>query len=92
MPYITEELRKSWKKTLNPLLNKIQLEESSVGELNYLITKIILAKEPQTYTEYNALVGVLSSVKTEFERRGVAIYEDEKIKENGDVYDNRRTA
>jgi len=40
-----------------------------------------------SYSDYNALVGVLECAKLEFYRRAVAAYEDKKIKENGDVYE-----
>jgi hypothetical protein len=43
--------------------------------------------KPKTYTEYNALVGVLECVKQEFYRRAVSSYEDKKKEGNGDVYE-----
>jgi len=81
MPYIKEESR--------PKLDRIveQLpEELKAGELNYFITKTLLATKPQSYTDYNALVGVLECVKLEFYRRAISTYEDGKMVENGDVY------
>lgn len=57
-----------------------------IGSLNYLITNILLAKDPKSYTDYNALIGVIECCKLEFYRRAVAAYEDEKIAENSDVY------
>ena len=59
------------------------------GELNYIITKEILAyiaEKGQSYTNYNEVMGVLECVKQELYRRAVAKYEDGKIKENGDVF------
>lgn len=72
------------------------------GELNYLVTKLCLTfldslKDQQhlmipkdvrtnSYSDYNAVIGALESCKLEFYRRAVSVYEDEKIKSNGDVY------
>ena len=81
MPYIKTNDR--------PLLDRIieQIpKELKMGELNYLITKILLATEPKNYADYNALVGVLECIKLELYRRAIAKYENKKIDENGDVY------
>ena len=81
MPYIKTDDR--------PLLDKIIVQipkELTMGELNYLITKILLTTEPQCYIDYNALVGVLECVKLELYRRAIAKYENKKITDNGDVY------
>ena len=81
MPYIKGESR--------PILDKIVIQVPDgliAGELNYLITKILLGTRPRGYSNYNALIGVLECVKLELYRRAVAPYEDEKIEENGDVY------
>ncbi len=58
------------------------------GQLNYLITRFVLAyaKYSPSYQSVNDVLGVLDAVAREFYRRGVAPYEDVKIKENGDVY------
>lgn len=59
-----------------------------VGELNYVITKIILnylGPEPD-YQLFNSAMGALACVSQELYRRMVAPYEDRKSKENGDVY------
>jgi len=59
----------------------------SAGELNYLFSHIVWAifDEKPSYTKGNELVGVLECVKQEFIRRRLNDYEDEKIKENGDL-------
>lgn len=91
MPYIDQAARSHIEPWLAPLLTHIQESKKhradyTPGELNYSITKILLATEPMSYTDYNALIGVLESCKLEFYRRAVAAYEDEKIVENGDVF------
>jgi hypothetical protein len=59
------------------------------GELNFLITTLVreywLAHGPK-YQAINDIVGALESAKAEFQRRVVGAYEDQKIKDNGDVY------
>ena len=62
-------------------------DELTSGELNYIITTILLLQQPKRYEDYNRLIGVLESCKLEFYRRAVAVYEDEKCRINGDVYE-----
>jgi len=89
MPYIKKEMRKIFDDEIDALISKLseQDENKIDGCLNYIITKIInavYAKEPN-YFKLNRAIGVLEAVKQEFYRRRIAPYEDEKIKENGDV-------
>lgn len=61
----------------------------TAGELNYVITRIcdmFLRASQKKYSNHNEIVGVLECVKQEYLRRIVAVYEDAKLKENGDVY------
>lgn len=85
-PYITESTRKAIKKYGDSVINK-------PGELNYKITIIILEylkrishNRKLSYADYNSIMGVLTGVSQEFYRRIVIPYEQEKLKENGDVY------
>lgn len=62
---------------------------NNAGELNYLLTRQVLrflGPVTPTYTAYNEAIGALECAKLELYRRMVATYEDEKIKQNGDVY------
>ena len=82
MPYIEEKYRKEIDMGRIP---------DSPGELNYLITTSILdylggEGAVVVYSDYNEVIGVLECVKQELYRRMIAPYEDEKIKENNDVY------
>jgi hypothetical protein len=84
MPYITKDARNFWKEELNALLEYVT-SNTPVGELNYLITKILLkalGKSPN-YERYNAIIGVLECCKLELYRRQIVPYEEKKIKENG---------
>jgi len=97
MPYIKKELRERMEKQLSDLvttlnLMRMQLDGPSTpiqeftGVLNYTITKICVGMKPRNYHEYHALLGLFVAVPLELYRRRIAPYEDQKIKENGDVY------
>jgi len=81
MPYVSREARK-------------RLEEGdsagSPGELNYVITRLVddyVARHGGvSYTLMNEVVGILECAKLELYRRVVAPYEDMKLAESGDVY------
>lgn len=84
MPYINSVIRDSF----DPWLCEVR-HASNSGELNYQITLILLkyweAHGP-AYQTINDIVGALESAKLEFYRRVAVPYEEEKIKQNGDVY------
>lgn len=89
MPYISQERRKI---LLVKKLGELGRNIGGPGELNYVITKImcdfLLAIDaPYSYQELNELIGVLECAKQELYRCLVVPYEEQKIKENGDVYD-----
>jgi hypothetical protein len=83
-----------------PYISQAKQEElrdrvaTTPGELNYILTKIIIAylNQVQTsngevvYTDLNDVLGALEGAKLEFYRRVIVPYEEEKIKENGDIY------
>ena len=80
MPYISKVIRKA--------IDGSQLQPASAGELNYALTRVIqkyLNSHPG-YQGINDVVGALEGCKLEFYRRYAAVYEDQKIIENGDVY------
>lgn len=80
MPYIKSDRQKE--------VSVLGDSPATPGELNYLITDLCLmyAGSTPNYAMYNSIVGVLECAKLEFYRRAVAMYEDQKILENGDVY------
>jgi hypothetical protein len=87
MPYI--------KKKDRPRLNKWLSEMprlTTPGELNYVVTKIILSYLSKfgtlNYAVLNEVMGVLACISQEFYRRSVSSYEDKKKYENGDVFHN----
>lgn len=87
MPYVPHALKVKHEDLVKQLY---KTNVDSEGELNYLITHLIQsylpAKQERKYRDYNAAMGALESAKLELYRRVVAIYEDGKKYENGDVY------
>ncbi len=80
MPYILQE-RRTALETGAPI--------SSSGELNYLITTFLIRywqNSPQNYAAINDVSGACTEALAEFRRRIVVDYENEKVKQNGDVY------
>lgn len=87
MPYIPRNQRPELDKKMDPLiahLSKLPFEEQD-GALNYVITRMIRKIYPTRYRHLNRALGVLTAVTQELYRRVVGPYEDEKIKENGDI-------
>jgi hypothetical protein len=82
MPYINKFRR-------NELPNFEDFCIETPGELNYLITLLIknyIKENELNYQTINDVVGTLDCSKMEFYARVARPYEDEKIKQNGDVY------
>jgi hypothetical protein len=76
MPYISQDRRG-------------RLPETA-GELNYAFTYLInyyRGLKGASYQTFNDIIGALEGAKIEFYRRIVIPYEDEKRRENGDVYE-----
>lgn len=79
MPYINEKDRK-YAQTLGA---------ENPGDLNYIFSyeiKRYVELKGLSYKTINDVIGALEGAKLEFYRRVAAPYEDQKIKENGDVY------
>lgn len=87
MPYIPKDQRPILDKEMDPLIKHLAALpfEEQDGALNYTFTRIIKKIYPVRYRHLNRALGVLSAVTQELYRRIVGPYEDEKIKENGDV-------
>ena len=88
MPYVKQEKR-FWldqivEKMASP--NKISPEGVKVdGDLNYILYAYCKRHITPSYNNYKNFCGELRQCATEIERRILAPYEDEKIRENGDV-------
>jgi hypothetical protein len=95
MPYIKAEDRRRIEDWLADcggdgcnLTEELASRIECAGELNYVITRIILEcleNWGKNYQSMNDIVGALDNAKDEFRRHIQHPYEDEKIVENGDV-------
>jgi len=84
MPYIILDKRKE----IDALVETYGLALEA-GDLNYVFTRIINNyfnnSDKRNYQAINDIIGALEGAKLEFYRRTVIPYENEKIKQNGDV-------
>lgn len=90
MPYIHQDRRLTINLDVQEVINTLEELGYKKGDLNYVITKLVqyyVKYHGKRYDTLSDVTGVLNDVKTEFERRVVVPYEDNKIIENGDVYD-----
>lgn len=94
MPYIkVEDRNRIITTSLDPqsYQRKIGIRADNVencGELNYAITILVqtyLKNKGLRYQNINDAIGALEGAKMELYRRFAADYENQKIKENGDV-------
>ena len=86
MPYIKNEATKD---SISKLMEEVVTTITNPGDLNYAITSLINQYYKDTgpsYVAINDIIGSLECAKAEFYRRVAVPYEEEKIKENGDVY------
>lgn len=85
MPYIKPADRYE----LEALVTKLRdTPKMTAGQLNYLVTVLankFVVDHGGNYDAHNAVVGVLTCAQLEFYRRKTVSYEEQKIKENGDV-------
>lgn len=86
MPYINKEKRSELE--FYSYSGGYPKSPTTAGELNYQLTQVCLnyLHTPHNYQKLNDIIGALEACKMEFYRRVVAPYEDQKIKENGDVF------
>ena len=80
MPYIKQDRRKALLKGDIPM---------NPGELNFLFSTTSLSyllKHGTTYQNINDIIGALEGCKLELYARVARPYEDNKIKENGDIF------
>ena len=85
MLYINQARRETLDKPIHALSVRLVVP----GDLNYALTRLLhkhlVWQGRLNYDKLNEVMGVLASVSQEFYRRVVAPYEDEKIKEHGDI-------
>lgn len=92
MPYISQNERTLLDPKLDAVISQIKdltggYPLAFAGLLNYCCTRLALGVITERKYGYIALVtGVFHNLLDEFYRRYAALYEDEKIKQNGDIY------
>jgi hypothetical protein len=86
MPYITPDARAFYEPELTRLGTRVHGDV--IGGLTYVLTKLLLAwvGESPTYARYALVVGAIETAKMELYRKAVALYEDQKCAENGEVF------
>lgn len=80
MPYIIPEVRK---------LLRDNAEAIDKGQLNFLISEIMilyLHRKGLSYENISDAIGAAQDAADEMKRRILAPYEDKKIGQNGDIY------
>ncbi len=88
MPYISRGERKQYAKLLEDLAAMIPQDRlKRPGHMNYVVSLLINKVYGTTlrYADHNEILGVLTSIQSEFYRRNTAPYEDQKIIEEGDL-------
>jgi len=84
MPYIKQENRKKFDDLIIPLADELETN----GDLNYCIyqlCKLWLTYREVSYDSLSDCIKTLECAKLEFYRMILEPYEDQKIKENGNV-------
>jgi hypothetical protein len=86
MPYIPKVIRERLDTKIEFLADDIQ----TVGDINYVISRIIgmfLLRSGISYHVMSGILGTLHAAANEFYARIIRPYEDTKITENGDVHE-----
>ena len=82
MPYIKNNRRNVVSKVVTTMED---VGVKADGDLNYILFKFCKHNVTPSYNNYKNFIGELNETIAEIRRRLLAPYEDEKIKENGDV-------
>ncbi len=93
MPYISKEEREQHDPCINNLFTNLNTMDNDriSGHLNYILFRLakLLCNEQSggkhNYARMAVVSSALSEAQAEFRRRIMAPYEDEKIKQNGDI-------
>jgi len=91
MPYIKLEDRVKYDNAVDELAIELLTTKNLSGDLNYIISSIlalVIKERGMSYGTASTLVSALECAKLEFVRRVLDPYEDKKITDNGDVYED----
>lgn len=86
MPYIANARREDFL-PLMKIIGETRIDTS--GELNYLVTQLMLtylAQHGENYRIQNEIIGAVECAKAEFIRRKLVPLEVQKCADNGDVF------
>jgi len=92
MPYIPQQEREELDEIAGALITILR-NGNFRGRLNYFISSVaqgLIEANGLSYSFLNDFIGVLECIKLELYRRVVSPYEDNKILENGDVFENNK--
>jgi hypothetical protein len=84
MPYIRPERRAAFDQALESLAGEVENQ----GELNYCIYKlscILLQRIGESYENLSLCSSAMEHAKLEWYRKKLVPYEEEKIRQNGDI-------
>lgn len=88
MPYIPQDRRDGIETELS--VDHLNWIPSNAGDLNFVVSMFIanyIRERGCKYAVLNEMVGALECAKMELNRVIIGPYEDQKIRENGPVYD-----
>lgn len=94
MPYIKQEKREVLDPVIDDLVDKLRELQSDdpqdnvQGNLNYFLSCVLDRVYNKNYQEVNNAVGMMICATLEYYRRLAVPYENQKIFENGDVYEH----
>ena len=82
MPYVKQERRTELDFVVEAMA---RADVKADGDLNYILFKYCKYFVKPSYNNFKNFCGEIHQAATEIERRLLALYEDTKIEENGDV-------
>lgn len=87
MPYLKQIDRTKYDKVIRDAVSILERYEFSAGDINYIFSSILKKdwENKKSYKNGNKIIGVLECCKLEAYRKFLAPYEEEKLKENGDI-------
>ncbi|MBI2863694.1 MAG: hypothetical protein HYX94_03930 [Chloroflexi bacterium] len=87
MPYIEANARPRLDDLMNPLIDYIMglpLEQQD-AYLDYVVTRMLKSLYAPPFFNFNRAIGVLNSIMLEYYRSEIGKYEEDKVKEHGEV-------
>lgn len=87
MPYLTPDRKKDIDEGDEPRTEGELNYALTQAAINYVLVRYVGNHQQLNYDILNEVVGAFGGALAEFQRRVVDVYEDVKIENNGDVYD-----